>query len=150
MNTLRIGWVLLGWLAITGLAQAAMYKWVDENGVTQYTQYPPPDREYQAVSPPPPPSEDPEGAQKRLEELLLKQDEAYKSKSEAAAKQQKAADNAKLREQNCQTARGNLELLTTGGHRRIVGPDGNAYHPSEEERQERIAKAREQIEEFCD
>ena len=150
MNTLRFGWVVLGWLVMAGLVQAAMYKWVDENGVTQYTQYPPPGREYQTVTPPPPPSEDPEGAQKRLEELLLKQDEAHKAKSEAAAQQQQAADAAKLREQHCQNARRNLEVLTTGGHRRIVGPDGIAYYPSEEERQERIIEAQERIEEFCD
>ncbi|MFP5506829.1 MAG: DUF4124 domain-containing protein [Gammaproteobacteria bacterium] len=150
MTTSRFGWILVGWLAVFGLAQAAMYKWVDENGVTQYSQYPPPGRDYQTVTPPPAPAEDPEGAQQRLEQLLQKQDEAYKAKTEAAAQEQKSAETAKRREQNCQAARQNLERLTTGGNRRIVGPDGVAYYPTEEERQERIAKARQQIEEFCD
>lgn len=150
MNTLRFGWILAVWLAGFGLAHAAMYKWVDENGVTQYTQYPPPSREYQTLVPPPPPAEDPEGAQQQLEGLLQQQDEASKARAETGEQEQKAAAAAERRKQNCQAARTNLELLTTGGHRRITGPDGIAYYPSEEERQERIATAQKQIEEFCD
>lgn len=150
MNTVRFGWILAGWLAAFGLAQAAMYKWVDENGVTQYSQFPPPSREYQTVVPPPPPAEDPEGAQKRLEELMKRQDESYKARTEAAEKQKQATAEAERRKQNCSTARANLEKLTTGGNRRLIGPDGVAYYPTEEERQQRIAEARKQIEEFCD
>lgn len=150
MNTLRFGWILVGWLATAGLAQAAMYKWVDENGVTQYTQYPPPGRDYQTLSPPPPPAEDPEGAQKKIEELLQQQDAASKARAEERAKQQQAKEAATQQERNCQIARQNLETLTTGGHRLIIDENGVAYHPTEEDRQARIAEARRQIEEYCD
>lgn len=150
MNMLRFGWILAVWLAGFGIAHAAMYKWVDENGVTQYSQFPPPNREYQTVVPPPPPAEDPEGAQQQLEELLQNQDEARKAQSEAAEQEQKTAAAAERRKQNCAMARSNLDKINNAGHRRIIGPDGVAYYQTEEERQQRISEAQKQIEEFCD
>lgn len=143
-------WVLVGWLAFIGLAQAAMYKWVDDKGVTQYTQYPPPDRKAEVIVPPPPPAEDPEGAQKKLEATLQKLDEERKAKATAQEESQKTADEAKQRQQNCQTAQSNLEKLTTGGRRRMIGPDGVASYLPEEERQQKITEAKEAIKKYCD
>ena len=143
-------WVLVGWLAFMGLAQAAMYKWVDDKGVTQYTQYPPPDHEVKVMVPPPPPAEDPEGAQKKLEATLQKLDEERKAKATATEESQKAADVAKQRKQLCEAARGNLEKLTTGGRRRVTGPDGVATYLPEEERQQKITEAKEAIKKYCD
>ncbi len=143
-------WIIAGWLVAIGLAQAAMYKWVDENGVTQYTQYPPPNRKVEVVAPPPPPAEDPQEAQKKLETLLQSQDEQHKAAATAEGEQTKTAEQAKLREQNCQTARNNLEKLTTGGRKRVIGPDGVASYLTEEDQQARIDTAKKQIEEFCD
>lgn len=142
-------WVLVGWLAFIGLAQAAMYKWVDDKGVTQYTQYPPPDREVKVMVPPPPPAEDPEGAQKKLEATLQKLDEERKAKATAQEESQKTADEAKQRQKVCQDARGNLEKLTTGGRRRVIGPDGVASYLPEEERQQKITEAKEAIKKYC-
>lgn len=142
-------WIVAGWLAAAGLAQAAMYKWVDENGVTQYTQYPPPDRKVDVIAPPPPPAEDPEGAQKKLEATLQKQDEQRKATATAEEEQTKAAAEAKQREAQCQAARKNLEVLTTGGRKRVIGPDGVATYLPEEDRQARIAEAKKVIAETC-
>ncbi|MFN2309273.1 MAG: DUF4124 domain-containing protein [Gammaproteobacteria bacterium] len=150
MKIPRFTWLLAAWLIGIGAANAAMYKWVDENGVTQYTQYPPPSRDYQTMVPPPPAAEAPAEAQKKLEETLQRQDEARKARAAAGEEQQKTAEATARREQNCQNARANLERLTTGGNRRILGPDGVAYYPTDEERQERISKAQKQIEENCD
>jgi hypothetical protein len=143
-------WVLVGWLAFIGLAQAAMYKWVDDKGVTQYTQYPPPDRKAEVIVPPPPPAEDPEGAQKKLEATLQKLDEERKAKATAQEESQKTADEAKQRQKVCQDARSNLEKLTTGGRRRVIGPDGVASYLPEEERQQKITEAKEAIKKYCD
>lgn len=150
VRTKRGIWVVAGWLVCAGLAQAAMYKWVDENGVTQYTQYPPPQGKAEVMVPPPPPAEDPEGAQKRLEDLLKKQDDQRKAATTAEQEQAKSDEQTATREKNCQTARSNLEKLTTGGRKRVIGPDGVATYLSDEDREARIAKARQQITEFCD
>lgn len=149
MTALRFGSVLVGWLAVAGLAQAAMYKWVDDQGVTQYTQYPPPDRKSEAIVPPPPPAEDAAGAQKKLEDTLQKLDANRKAQAGAEEKQQKATAAAEQRRKNCEVARGNLEKLTAGGRTRLMGPDGTT-HLSEEDRQARIVTTKEQIKEFCD
>ncbi|MBI5041562.1 MAG: DUF4124 domain-containing protein [Gammaproteobacteria bacterium] len=146
----RSWWIIATWLALTGMAQAAMYKWVDENGVTQYTQYPPPDRKTQVMVPPPPPAEDPEEAQKKLETLLQSQDEQHKAAATAEGEQTKTDEQAKLRAQNCQAARTNLQNLTTGGRKRMIGPDGVASYLADEDRQARIDAAQKQIEEYCD
>lgn len=146
----RCGWIVLGWLIVAGLAQAAMYKWVDENGVTQYTQYPPPNRKVEVMAPPPPPAEDPEVAQKKLEATLQKQNEQREAATTAGEEQAKTTEQAKQREKNCQAARSNLEKLTTGGRKRVIGADGVASYLTEEDQQARIDKAKKQIEEFCD
>jgi hypothetical protein len=143
-------WIIAGWLVAMGLAQAAMYKWVDENGVTQYSQYPPPNHKAEVVAPPPPPAEDPGEARKKLEATLQKQNEQRETATTAGKEQAKTAEQAKLREQNCQTARSNLEKLTTGGRKRVIGADGVATYLTEEDQQARIDTAKKQIEEFCD
>ena len=142
-------WIVAGWLVAMGLAQAAMYKWVDENGVTQYTQYPPQNRQADVVAPPPP-AEDPQEAQKKLEATLQKQNEQHEAATTAGEEQAKTTEQAEQREKNCQTARSNLEKLTTGGRKRIIGADGVASYLTEEDQQARIDTAKKQIEEFCD
>lgn len=142
-------WIVAGWLVCAGLTQAAMYKWVDENGVTQYTQYPPPTGKSEVMVPPPPPAEDPEGAQQRLEDLLKKQDDQRKAATTAEQERTKSEEQAATREKNCQMARSNLEKLTTGGRKRVIGSDGVATYLTDEDRAAHIAKAKQQIEEFC-
>ncbi|HSH30492.1 MAG TPA: DUF4124 domain-containing protein [Thiohalobacter sp.] len=133
----------------TGLP-AAMYKWVDENGQTHYSQYPPPDREYEALAPPPPPASDAGQAQQELEQLLQRQDEQRQAREQAEQEAAAAGRQAEQRQQACAAARHNLEILTTGGRKRITGPDGVARYLPEEERQAKIAEAQKQIEEYCD
>lgn len=142
-------WIVVGWLAGVGLAQAAMYKWVDENGVTQYSQYKPQGKDAEVMVPPPPPAEDPEGAQQQLETTLQKQAEQDKAEATAEDEQAKSEERTKLIEKNCQTARDNLAKLTAGGRKRIVGPDGVATYLTEEDHQAKIAEAEQNIEKYC-
>lgn len=152
-NSVR-GWLascaLLGGLALLGPAQAAMYKWVDDKGVTQYTQYPPPNREAEVMVPPPTPAQDPDGAQLKLEDQLKQLDEKQKARAESEAEAAKAKAQADQRKKNCATARSNLENLTTGGRKRVMGADGVATYLTEEERQAKIAEAKKHIKESCD
>ncbi len=149
MTGYRTGLILISWLALAGLAQAAMYKWVDENGVTQYTQYPPPNQKSETIVPPPTPAQDPAGAHQKLEQTLQKLDEDSKARANAEAEREKSAAAEQQRKQNCQAARSNLEKLTTGGRKRVIGPDGTASYLSEEDRQARITEAKKQVDEYC-
>lgn len=150
MTALRFGSVLLGWLVLAGMTQAAIYKWVDDQGVTQYSQHPPSDRPAETVAPPPRPGADAAAAQKKLEETLQGLDADRKARAESEQEQEKLAATAEQRRKNCTAARDDLTKLTTGGRKRLIGPDGVASYMAEEDRQAYIEKARKQIEEFCD
>lgn len=137
-------------LLFSAALPAAMYKWVDEDGRTHYSQYPPPDQDYEALEPPPPPASDAGQARQELEGLLQRQDEQRQAREEAAKETAAAEQQAEQRREACEAARHNLQVLTTGGRKRITGPDGVARYLPEEERQAKIAEAQKQIEEYCD
>ena len=126
-----------------------MYKWVDENGVTVYSQTPPATAESSEVKPPPPPAESPESARQRLNQRLQKLDDAAEDRELAEAKQNEQQTRSDTFKGNCDAARNNLRNLE-GNPRKLVGrPDGSYVRLNEEERQERLQKSREQVEKFC-
>lgn len=131
------------------LAQAEIYKWTDENGQIHYTQQPPIDRPTEQIKAPPPPPIDPEKAQQNLEELIESQQtkEAAEAERQQAKKDAKAAQ--KLREENCQTARNNLEQYRNNPGRRVMNADGEVTRPTEEQRQEKIIEFQQKVDEFC-
>ena len=129
-------------------ASAAMYKWSDANGETQYGQFPPAGVDATRIKADADPKSAP--ARKPLEEQvkeLDKQMEQQKAaKEEAAAKKQ----NAAIRKQNCENARSNMTQLDYGGHRLARMPDGSYERLTEEQKQEMIKKNQDAIKEFCD
>lgn len=130
-------------------AWAAMYKWKDQDGNTQYGQFPPAGVEAQAISP----NRQPAAAtrttstpQQRLEELEKKQQEQQESDAKAA----KAGELEEQRKANCRISQENLLSLQRGGHHRVRMPDGTVTYLDEPERQRRIEEAREIVEKDCD
>jgi hypothetical protein len=132
----------------TTTAAAAMYKWIDADGSTQYGQYPPAGVQAERVHVSPPPASQPQAApspQQRLKELERHQQEQADKEAEAAAEKQKAA----TLKQNCEIEKKNLAGLQMGGHRLTRLPDGSYTRLSEEERLERVAEAEKNIKEYC-
>lgn len=127
-----------------------IYKWTDKDGTVQYTQMPPPE-DVQAIEiqDPAPPPADPAGESAQVQEQVDAMEERMKAREEAAAKAEQKAENREIRRQNCATARHNLGELQQGGGRRYRAADGSVLRLTEEERQQRIAEANQQIEEFC-
>ena len=129
-------------------ASAAMYKWNDANGKTQYGQFPPAGVNATRIKSDADPKSAP--ARKPLEEQvkeLDKQMEQQKAaKEETAAKKQ----NAEIRKQNCENARSNITQLGYGGHRLAHMPDGSYERLSEDKKQEMVKKNQDAIKEFCD
>lgn len=136
-------------LCLSSPAMAKLYKWVDENGVTQYTQTPPPKGGFSHVKPPSKPAVDPQKAksdlEKRLESFQQRRDDAGKEKAEA---NKKAAEKAE-KTAKCEKARKNLTFLQTHARVRETGKDGTATLLGEDKRQERIKQANEAIKEYC-
>lgn len=148
--------VVISALAV-GAQADGIYKWVDENGVVHYGSHPPQKENVEVI--------------KKPKSERYKQWQASLAPEQSAAeppteKQQKAAPEPEaqqapqpnealtkaqqaVRAQRCRIAQTDLQELTTHSRVREVGPDGSMRVLTEEERQERIARARQMIRDNC-
>ncbi|MCK4742404.1 MAG: DUF4124 domain-containing protein [Sulfuriflexus sp.] len=136
---------LMGSIALTETALAKTYKWVDENGNTQYTATPPPTGDFKTIKAPAKPAVDPAKAQsdldKRLEAFTKRKDDANKAQKEA---DEEATNNAN-KKSNCDQAKKNLTTIKTKVIVRKA--DGNIL--TEKERSDRIKTANDAIKKYC-
>jgi len=132
---------------------AVVYKWTDDDGIIQYTDQAPKDREFSVIKAS---GKVPPSAQQAIERL--EQQRATQSTERAQAKergqdyaeQQKIRDdNAKIREENCNSAQTNLKTLQENARVRIPVEDGEFRYLSEEERQAELDRAQELINSNC-
>jgi len=136
-------------LLISTGVQAEAYRWVDENGVTVYSQTPPPDAPTEIIKSPPPPAEDPDAAQGHLDAEMQRLEDYREDKALAAEKANKAAEIAHIKEENCRKAKANLENLTVARQRLARQPDGSYLPIDENERQAKMEQERRNIDENC-
>ncbi|HEY8354767.1 MAG TPA: DUF4124 domain-containing protein [Methylophilaceae bacterium] len=146
------------WLALAlmlGTAQtagAAIYKWKDKDGVTRYSDTPPPagvnyetmggSRKPQSVTPPAAPAaakteQQPEAATAETPE-------------QAQERQRVEAENKRIRAQNCTAARANLQAFTQGGRLSRINEKGEREYLGDEDLAREAEKARKDIAEYCD
>ena len=136
----------------TSVADSAnkIYKWADQNGSIQYTQFPPPPGiQVLEITSAPPPADDPATESARLQQETEALDERMEERQKAEAQAELRDKNKEIRRQNCMAARKNLASLHQGGIKRYRMPDGTVMHLTEEERQKRIAETEAQIAENC-
>ena len=132
--------LLLIWLEPT---LARTYRWVDENGVTIYSQSPPPSGKATIIkAPPPAPATAPGETMKKLKARLDAIEEAKKKKNEPKDKENKEADRKEVKKENCQSATENLKTLEQHARIRMKMDDGSYRMLPEEERQAQIEKAK--------
>lgn len=130
---------------------AAMYRWVDENGVTVYSQTRPPAGEAVRIKPDPAPDPaDAEAARQQLKGQLEQSFDAEEEKKQAAEERSRQKEADTLRAENCRAARHNLDMLQNLGRRAVRTPDGRFLRPSEDEVASMKEKARLDIEEYCE
>jgi len=137
--------MLLIWLLP---AMAKTYRWVDENGVTTYSQTLPPSGNATIIKPPPKPAAAPDEIMKNLKRRQTALDNARK-KSETDNKEAVDTKNAERKKQNCEISRKNLAEITRRPRVRMKMDDGSYKQLSEEERQAEIDKYTKDIEKFC-
>lgn len=144
--TFHIGLLAFCLTPISGFT--AMYKWVDEEGNTHYTQQPPPDG-IAAETVQPPPGVDTEQAVKELtqEQEQLKKLEENRIKQEEELAKQTELDAQK--KENCRISRDRLSSLQNSGRVRAVDEEGNVTRITEEEHQSRIKEVQENIKKYC-
>ena len=105
-------------------AGAAMYKWTDADGNTQYGQHPPAGVQAERVKPAPQPASQGQPVltpQQRLQQL----EEQQQKESEDEAKAQAEKEKAEIAKKNCKTAKQNRANLQMGGHRLTRLSDGS-------------------------
>jgi hypothetical protein len=148
---------------LPALMGAAVYRWVDDKGVINYSQQKPEGVNAERIDAtsgrkmdePAAPSPDASaqtpaqtaGAQAPDERLSPAQREALAGLQ--AAEQARQQEVANIREANCERARGVLERLNSTGRIRVRDADGNESVMSEDERQQRVAEAQRGVVENC-
>ena len=149
LPTLLAGASLAALLVMSPPAAAKLYKWVDENGVTQYTAYPPPKGDYKNIKAPPKPAVEPAKAksdlEQRIEDFNKRRDDGSKSKAEADKKSAEAAEN----KAKCAKAKQNLEYYETHPRIKFKDNDGQVSVLGEEQRQKKMQDIRDVIIQVC-
>ena len=133
---------------VVGNSYAALYKWVDADGNTHYTQNPPPGGiEADVIKPPP--RVNTEKARNQLEEVQKYLEEIQEERSKQAKKEQNEEANEAIRKSNCDLGRDKLTRLTDIPRVQTTDKDGNVSRLTEEERQSKIKAAQELIDKDC-
>jgi hypothetical protein len=130
-------------------AFAEIYKWVDENGQTHYSQQAPRDIPATVIKTPPPPAIDPNIAQQQVDALITQQEADEQMSLEQQEQQQIAAEKLATQQSNCKIAQQQLEQYQNNPGRRIMDADGNVTRLAEEERQQKIQESQENVTKYC-
>ncbi len=128
---------------------AKSYRWVDENGVTIYSQSPPPSGEATVIKPPPPPASPPGETLKQLKARQAAIDESRNKKDEIKKKEDTEAKNAEIKKKNCEISKKNLADIELHPRVRMKMEDGSYKQLTDEERTAQIEKAKKGIKDFC-
>lgn len=146
------GATLLVGILLAGSPQAAIYRWVDNQGGVHYTETPPPvgnkDRGTKVRTLGAPTGGLEQGRQ-RSQTIQNQLKDIQSQREKATEEQAKQEEEATRRETNCKVARQNLANLEIRTNRRLLDKEGNVTAITEEERAKRIEEARAQIEENC-
>lgn len=138
--------IALSWF---GVAEARMYRWVDEDGTTVYSQSPPASGEAAEIkinTSTTPPGNNAETDAPATSGSPSQTD--TQQPAEGPSKEE-IAESDRIKSESCASARHNLDLYSNLGNRLVKTPDGLYKRLTEEERQQKIADSKTQIGEFC-
>lgn len=171
---MRIGsllvWAVLIPVMLPALAQAEIYKWKDKNGVTRYSDVPPPSNiKNESIGKKIPkaptaaaaapavngsaPATNASGATPKDAVPLSKEEAAAKRAQEAEA--QKKADEVKkaelkFRQESCAAARNNLRMYSAGGRIMTTDEKGERVYLGDDDISKGKADAQQAVDKFCD
>jgi hypothetical protein len=131
------------------ISYADVYKWVDENGETHYSQQAPVGQQADIIKAPPPPSIDPDRAQAQVDMLIHEQQQAKEARLEAQQQQYQQQQQREQQQQRCERSKYNLQQYQNNPGRRMIGSDGEATRQTEEERQQKIQQLTQEISANC-
>src|SRR5690606_6780593 len=130
--------LLLAGALITSPAIASkVYKWVDENGVTNFGEHPPKNATAQVIKP-----------NTGHSEPVNYDTPAPEQPAEQAQVQEQPQASLKNPER-CEIAQRNLKTLQNFGRVRVPNEDGSFHYLTEEEQQERLKETQQAVDESC-
>ena len=149
----------MGLLLCAAPASAQMYKWVDDKGVTHYSESPPPGRKAQQIqqaTPAPGPSHSSSATPKPAEpastwgdkERAFRQRTIERQYAEEA-KRQKDAERVALRREACLEARYMINALSSGVPVYKLNEKGEREYLADNVRADRLQRAKENAEAYC-
>ncbi len=168
--------VILGLAAIIAgllpaIAQAEIYKWKDKDGVTRYSDVPPPSNiknesmgrkipkaPAAAVVAPvdaaSAPTTGKDGSAAPKDAAPLSKEEAAAKRAKEAEAQKKADEvkkaELKYRQESCAAARNNLRMYSAGGRLMTTDEKGERHYLGDDEISKGKAEAQQAVEKFCD
>ena len=148
----------MGLLLCAAPSSAQMYKWVDDKGVTHYSESPPPGRKAQQIqaTPAPGPSPSSSAAPKPAEpastwgdkERAFRQRTIEREYAEEA-KRQKDAERVAMRKEACLEARYMVNALSSGVPVYKLNEKGEREYLPDTVRADRLQRAKENVENYC-
>lgn len=127
-----------------------IYKWVDRDGNTVYSQTPPPAGiQAERIRGAPPPPEDPEAAMKKLRERAEAFNERRDERINKEQREQEEADTKQKQSGICAKLKKDLQTLQTNTRIREVKEGKEPVVLGEEQRQAKIKSIQERIQKEC-
>lgn len=134
--------------AVAPLASAELYKYVDKDGKTVYSDTPPPGADAKPLHVMP--SAGPSAPATKPAITLDKELEKGRALAKEREKKQEVEEkNAKLAEQRCEQARDNLRTYTDGGRLFRYDKQGEREYMTDEEIEAARVKAQKDVDESC-
>lgn len=139
----------------SGNAGAQQYKWTDRNGKVQYGDVPPPGANATPLKGPrTAPAADPAAKDAAKGPLTPAEQEAEFRKRQAEAqkgreKEEKAAQDAQAKRENCANAKEQLRVLESGQRYARTDAKGERYYLDDDQRAAETARARKSVGEWC-
>ena len=134
-------------------AAAQQYKWVDQNGKTQYGDVPPPGVTAQRLKPPPSGTAPAPAPAAKKSDKPLSPEAAYRKRQEDAQKENEKAAQAEqeaaAKRENCIRAQEGLRALESGQRIARTDAKGERYYLEDAQIAQETARARQIVQESC-
>jgi hypothetical protein len=136
--------LVLSCLVLTSVASAQAYRWVDKDGKVRYSDVPPQGQKATTIKPP---SGGPAPAAAAKDKEAPKPP-AAKSAREAQDVAEKEKQEAAVKE-NCALSREQLTLMESGQRVMKLDAKGERYFIDDAQRAQEVAKAKENVSQWC-
>ena len=142
--------VIITGILLSATLQAGVYRWIDENGVTVYSQVPPPVgvQKQQIEAPPPPPVTEKEAWEAVNRDWKAMHDRQDIIKEQATADSEHA-EKTQNEQKNCAIAQRTIEQLEYSRRKLVKTADGQIQRMSAKEREQQLTEAREMESQYC-